>query len=130
MRRKTTVSILVAVLALIVVFSSADAQLLKRIIKAKGGGGSDIVELISLIPDDAQLLLSLNWENLAKTDLIEMGKEQLGEDLEIIKQIGIDIDKDIKHVILGITFEDEPEFYGVIAGSFDEEKIMKLVSES
>ena len=103
---------------------------MKKIIKVEGGGGSDIVDLISNIPDDAQILLSINWENLAKTSLIDMIKEMLAEDYEIIEQMGIDIHNDIKHVILAITFEEEPEFYGVIAGNFDSKKILNLVEEA
>jgi hypothetical protein len=119
----------VLVLVFALVLTSADGQLLKKMIKTKGGGGSDIVKLISYIPNDAQLLLSVNWENLSKTDLIDMAKAQLGEDFQIIEAMGIDIKNDIKHAILGITFDEQPMAYGIIAGSFDEAKIMKTFKD-
>ena len=70
MKMKGMVVAILTVLILAFVFSHADAQLLKKIVKSKGGGGSDIVELMSNIPDDAQLVLSVNWENLVKTCIL------------------------------------------------------------
>ena len=45
-------SVLAAVAVTVLVMSPADAQLLKRVIKTQGGGGSDVVDLISNIPND------------------------------------------------------------------------------
>ncbi len=43
--------------------------------------------------------------------------------------MGIDINKDIKHIVFGITLEEQPEFYGVIAGKFDKKKIIAFIEE-
>jgi hypothetical protein len=130
MRSVRCVFVLLTVVVLTFVISGVDAQLLKKIIKSEGGGGSDVVDLISNIPDDAQILLSVNWENLAKTELLEMGKQALGEDFAIIEQMGIDVEKDVKHLIFALTLEEQPDVYGVLAGSFDSKKIIGLIEES
>lgn len=131
MKFKKTFLLLTAICAIACVISATEAQLIKKIIKTKGGGGTDISELISKIPDEAQIVLSVNWENLAKTDLIDFGVQAIiGEDIKAIEEMGIDLKKDIKHFVLGITFEDEPEFYGVIAGTFDSKKIIEQIKAS
>ena len=129
MKNRTSVLVILVILSFLLVLSSANAQLLSKIIKSEGGGGTDVVELISNIPSDAQILVSVNWENLAQTDLLDMGKQMLGEDIAIIEEMGIDIVKDVQHVVMGVTFEEEPDVYVVVAGTFDSAKILELIEE-
>ena len=129
MKRFKISLLMVMVLVFAISMTTADCQLLKNVIKTKGGGGSDVVKLISYIPEDAQLLISINWENLAKTDLLDLAKAQLGEDFQIIEAMGVDIKSDIQHAILGITFDEEPIAYGIVAGKFNEAKIMKTFKD-
>ena len=107
------------------VFTLSYAQSLKEVIKAKGGGDTDIAELISKMPAEVDLLISINWENLAKTNLTEFALKAYFGDISELWNIGVDLRKDIKHLIIGSILGNESKYYGVIAGNFDGKKIIE-----
>ena len=125
-------AIFIALFALIFIVPDTEAQLLKKFIKAKGGGDSDIVKLCGYIPEKATILISLNWQSLAATGAFDQIKNMAAEDTEILQSMGLDIKNDPKHLILGIEFVDEGELtnaYVVVAGKFNEQKILSVIEE-
>jgi hypothetical protein len=135
MKFKIIFLLMAAVFAISCAIPECEAQLIKNSINVKGGGGTDITELISIIPNEAQIILSVNWENLMKAGLIDLGINSIMEDADIkaINNLGIDFKKDIKHVVLGLDFDGEAEsgeLYVVAAGTFDSKKIIEKIKAS
>ncbi len=132
MKGKLFIVVFIALFALTFIVPDTEAQLLKKFIKAKGGGDSDIVKLCGYIPEKATILISVNWQSLAATGIFDQLKNMAAEDTEILESMGLDIKNDPKHLILGIEFVDEGELtntYVVVAGKFDEQKILNVIKE-
>jgi hypothetical protein len=119
-----------AVLAVVLVALApvgADA-LLEEVVPAAGEAA-----LAKYMPDDSTLVLSVNIGKLAETGLFEMVKGMGdGEGLAKLEELGINLEKDITQVMIGliITAEaDEPEAYLAIAGTLPKEKILAAYEE-
>jgi hypothetical protein len=119
------IGVIGAVLAalLVALVPSASNALLEQVAPAAGEAA-----LAKYMPDNATLVLSLNWGKLADTGLFEM-VQQMGDtqDLQALEEMGIDLKKDITQVMVGLIFApdtEEPEAYLAIAGNLAKDKIL------
>jgi hypothetical protein len=88
------------------------------------------------MPEDATVVIDIYWSKLAETGLFEMLEEMADEEtFEELEALGIDIEEDVKQVMLAVVIDDEdleadPAVYIAVAGDLpSEKKFIKLYKE-
>jgi hypothetical protein len=120
------IGVIGAVLAavLVALAPSASNALLEQIAPPAGEAA-----LAKYMPDNSTMVLSINVGKLAEAGLFDMIKGMGdGEGLGKLEGLGINIEKDITQVMIGLTFtadSAEPEVYLAIAGNVSKDKILE-----
>ncbi len=99
-------------------------------------GGMSAGAIGQYMPKDATVVVAVDVGKLVEAGVFDMVEEMGGEDaFEELKEIGIDLKKDIAQVMVGVVVDpddpdDDPEVYIAIAGNFpSEKKFIELYKE-
>ena len=129
MNRITLVFTAVLALALVAPAPAALDRIVTEVAGAAGG-------LTKYMPEDATVVIAIDWSKLADTGLFEMLEDMADEEtFEELEALGIDIEEDIKQVMLAVVIDDEdldadPAVYIAVAGDLPSaKKFIKLYEE-